>query len=291
MTVLLPGGYTDEAGGLHREVELAPLSGCEEELIAHSPRQGHAAALTMILSRCMRRLGSISPVPPPLGRRLLVADRQYLLLNLRAITFGDQVQATVRCPWTDCGRKIDIDFSLSDVPVKESQDKGPIYKMELSPEAAREDQDEHPDRAIVFRLPNGEDQEVITPLAAVPDADAEAALELLLKRCIQQGGSRSLSPLALEEIERRMDAVAPKVELAIEGQCRDCGRDFAVPFDLQEFFFHELQTSQALLHREVHYLAYHYHWSEREIMAMPRDKRRRYIEVLTDELEKVGYVG
>jgi hypothetical protein len=291
MTALLPGGYTDEAGGLHREVELAPLSGREEELIASSMRQGYAAVLTMILSRCMRRLGSISPVPPPLVRRLLVADRQYLLLKLRAMTFGDRVQATVGCPWTDCGRKIDIDFSLTDVPVKESEDRGPVYEMELSPEAAREDHDGPAHRVILFRLPNGEDQEVITPLAAAADADSEAALRFLLKRCIQQGGPGSLSLLALEEIERRMDAVAPKVELTIEGECRDCGRDFAVPFDLQEFFFHELHTSQALLPLEVHYLAYHYHWSEREIMAMPRDKRRRYIEVLSDELEKLSHVG
>jgi hypothetical protein len=254
-------------------------------------RHGHAAVLTMILSRCIRRLGSISPVPPPLVRRLLVADRQYVLLKLRTITFGDQVQATVRCPWADCGQKIDIDFSLTDVPVKESEDKGPIYEMELSPEAARPDHDGAVHRTILFRLPNGEDQEVITPLAAAGNAAAEAALRCLLQRCIQQGGSDSLSFLALEEIERRMNAVAPKLELTLEGECRECGHDFAVPFDLQEFFFHELQTSQALLPLEVHYLAYHYHWSEREIMAMPRDKRRRYIEVLSDELEKLSHVG
>jgi hypothetical protein len=289
MTVLLPGGYTDEAGGLHRDVELTPLSGRGEELIAHSMRHGRAAALTTTLSRCVRRLGSISPVTPSLVRQLLVADRQYLLLKLRDMTFGDQVQATVRCPWTECGRKIDIDFSLRDVPVKESTDKGPIYRMELSPEATGEDQDERADRAIAFRLPNGEDQELITPLAAAPDGDAEAALALLLTRCIQ-GASRNLSARALEEIETRMNEVAPKVQLTIEGQCRECGRDFAVPFDLQEFFFQELQTSQALLHREVHYLAYHYHWSEREIMAMPRGTRRRYIEVLADELEKLSHV-
>ena len=60
-----------------------------------------------------------------------------------------------------------------------------------------------------------------------------------------------------------------------------------MPFDPQEFFFGELRTSRDLLDREVHYLAYHYHWSEQEIMAMPRDKRRRYIVVLADELEKL----
>jgi hypothetical protein len=83
--------------------------------------------------------------------------------------------------------------------------------------------------------------------------------------------------------------VAPRVELTMEAQCPECGREFAVPFDPQEFFFGELRTSRDLLYREVHYLAYHYHWGEQEIMAMPRDKRRRYIAVLADELEKLNH--
>jgi hypothetical protein len=243
----------------------------------------------------VRRLGNISPVPAELARRLLVADRQYLLLQLRAITFGDQVRATASCAWADCGKKVDIDFSLQDIPVKESQAQGPLYTMQLSPKAACKDDEGAVYRTVTFRLPNGEDQEVVSPLMA---DDAVRAFAVLLGRCIQSIGPwaqpdeallRRLSPLAQQEIERQIEAVAPQVELTMEAQCPECGRDFTVPFDPQEFFFGELRTSRDLLHREVHYLAYHYHWSEQEIMAMPRDKRRRYIAVLADELEKLTY--
>jgi hypothetical protein len=89
MTCLLPGGYVDEGGALHREVELAPLSGREEEWLADRKHAGSVTLVTAILSRCMHRLGTISPVPIELVRRLLVADRQYLLLKLREVTFGD----------------------------------------------------------------------------------------------------------------------------------------------------------------------------------------------------------
>jgi hypothetical protein len=295
LTCLLPGGYVDEAGVLHREAELTPLSGREEELLADRKLSGGAALVTIILSRCVCRLGGISPVPAELVRRLLVADRQYLLLRLRAITFGDQVQATARCAWADCGKKVDIDFSLQDIPIKESQTRGPLYTMQLSPEAAFRDEAGEAHRAVTFRLPNGEDQEVVSPLMA---DDAARAFTVLLGRCIQSIGSwehpgeallRRLSPLAQREIERQIEAVAPRVELTMEAQCPECGREFAVPFDPQEFFFGELRTSRDLLYREVHYLAYHYHWSEQEIMAMPRDKRRRYIAVLADELEKLTH--
>jgi hypothetical protein len=295
ITCLLPGGYVDEGGVLHREVHLAPLSGREEELLADQRQAGSTTLVTAILRRCVRRLGSISPVPAALVRRLLVADRQYLLLKLRAISLGDHVQATICCPWADCHQKVDLDFSLQEVPVWESQEKGPTYTMELSPEAACRGEQGQVYRTVTFRLPNGEDQEVVSSLVA---EDAARAFAMLLARCIQRVGPwehpgdalvRRLSPLARQEIERQMEAVAPKVELAMEGQCHECGRDFAVPFDPQECFFGALRASRALLYREVHYLAYHYHWSEQEIMAMPRDKRRRYIEVLADELERLNH--
>jgi hypothetical protein len=295
ITCFLPGGYVDDDGVLHREVELAPLSGREEELLAEQRPAGNTTLVTVILSRCVRRLGTISPIPAALVRRLLVADRQYLLLKLREITLGAQVQATICCPWADCHKKIDIDFSLQDIPVWESQEKGPTYTMELSPEAAYRDEPGQVYRAVTFRLPNGEDQEAVARLVA---DDAARAFAILLARCIQRVGPweppgdaqiRRLSPLAQQEISRQMEAGSPKVELTMEGQCRECGRDFAVPFEPQEFFFNELRASHDLLYREVHYLAYHYHWSEQEILAMPRDKRRRYIEVLADELEKLNH--
>ena len=291
----LPGGYVDDGGALHREVELTPLSGREEELLAERTNRGGAGLVTAILSRCVCRLGAISPVKAAVARRLLVADRQYLLLKLRQVTFGDQVQATILCPWSGCGQRVDIDFSLQDVPIRESPQQAALYPFELSPEAAYQDARGEVYRTVSCRLPNGEDQEAVSPLAA--DDEARASLRLL-GRCIQSIGPwrqpgedlvSRLSPLARTEIERGMEALAPKIDSTLEVQCCECGRAFAVPFDLQALFFSELRTSRELLYREVHYLAYHYHWSEHEIMAMPRDKRRRYIEVLTDEIHRLNY--
>jgi len=45
------------------------------------------------------------------------------------------------------------------------------------------------------------------------------------------------------------------------------------------------------LYRDVHYLALHYHWSEDEIMSMTISKRKRYIEILEDELREGGKRG
>jgi len=41
-----------------------------------------------------------------------------------------------------------------------------------------------------------------------------------------------------------------------------------------------------MLLEEVHYLAFHYHWSEKDILSMTRSKRRRYLAILAEKLER-----
>jgi hypothetical protein len=291
---LLPGGYVDEHGAVHREAELAPLSGREEELLAGMAAVPAAALATQVLARCVRAVGGVRPVTPAVAGRLLVGDRQYLLLKLRELSFGDRVAGTLSCPWPQCGARVSIDFSTADVPVKRCESVAAAYRVELSPEAQVDDGAGGVHRALTFRLPNGDDQEALAPLLAQNPA---AALTALLERCVTGADGAGDGPAALvermgprarEEVERAMEANAPAVELEMDLSCPECGRAFTAPWDLQDFFFGELRTSRDLLYRQIHYLAYHYHWSEREIMELPRDKRLAYIEVLAEEMEALS---
>jgi len=294
---ILPGGYPEPKGGLYRQAVLRPLTGNEEELLAEVGAKESASLVTRVLGRCLVQLGDICPVTEETVRELLVADRQFLLLKLREITFGDRVQASVSCPRPDCGKKVDIDFSTTDIPVKESTEKGPLYRMELSTKAAfKNSEDEAAEhrgyKEVTFRLPNGGDQEAVSPLLRENEA---RALNMLLERCVQSIGPienpgpdqvAQLSPTARMEIEKHMAAVAPHVTLDMTADCPECRREFSLPFDLHDFFFGELRTGLDLLYRDVHYLAYHYHWPEHEILEMTREKRHRYIDILTAELQQ-----
>lgn len=40
------------------------------------------------------------------------------------------------------------------------------------------------------------------------------------------------------------------------------------------------------LYQEVHHLALHYHWSEAEILRLPRGKRQRYLGLLLRHVEQ-----
>lgn len=292
--VQLPGGYVDSKGRIHCEAELIPLSGKDEECLAESQVKESASLITIMLSRCVRRIGDIESVTSEMTGKLLVADRQFLMLKLREMTFGDQVQGTLFCPWPNCGKKVDISFSTKDIPIVASKDKGPTYTVNLLLGEGEECEETKGRLEIVFRLPNGEDQEVVAPYLFENEA---RALTLLLRRCVveifpTQGDMDecidTLSPKAKLEFQKTMEGVAPKVELDLDAQCPECGRSFSTPFDLQSFFFGEWRINRDLLYREIHSLAYHYHWSEKEIMDMPREKRRKYIDVLGEELERLN---
>lgn len=294
-TGILPGGYWDSAGVLHREFELAVLTGRDEELLVQARPAETASLVTAVLSRCVRRLGRISPVSEEITRQLLVADRQYLLLKLRQATFGGLVRGDVFCPWPECGTHVSVEFTINDVPIVEAVERAPFFDMTLSVEACGEEGEAW--RQISFRLPNGADQEVASPLLS--DNEAQALTQILIG-CLRRIGScappsaervAALSALARSEIEIEMERLAPRIELDMETNCPECGRPFVVPFDLHRFFFGALRADTDLLYRDVHYLAYHYHWSEREIMEMTREKRRQYVDSLAGEIERLNYAG
>jgi hypothetical protein len=292
---VLPVGYVDPQGLLHKQAELAPLTGREEELLAQEDRPA-AVLVTELLSRCVRRIGAISDITPQLVRELTVADRQYLLLMLRQLSFGDRVQAVLPCPWPNCGKGVDIDFSIDEVPVVGCGDFQPHYELEvdsfegaaalgLAPAASF---------PVRYRLPNGGDQEAVLD---DPRRNEVEKLSTLLSRCILAAGAierpapewvMQLPPDARLKIEQAMESRAPGLELSMDIECPECRRGFVAPFELQDFFFSELKMGGQLLFREVHYLAFHYHWSEHEIMSMPRDRRRRCISVLADEIEQLN---
>lgn len=287
--VSLPGGCVDALGRVHREVELQPLSGYDEEFHVGDDLADETRCVTALLSRRVRRIGTIRRISREIVRRLLVADRQVLMLKLREATFGEQIRMHVHCPRDECRKKLTIRFSTRDIPVIGVADLKPSYSLKLSPQATPRLDRESDDREIGFRLPNGGDQEAVAPLLAHDPAQADLTL---LERCIVNIGPvrdpdaqmvARLSILAREEIELKMQELAPKLELNMESACPECGQEYTLPFDPVRFLFAELRLGRARLYREVHALASRYHWGEREIMNMPRPKRQTYLGMLSSE--------
>lgn len=267
---ILPGGLVLEHDRLLREAELRPLSGREEEWLVRYPAAPVSVAVTRLLSACLVRIDEMK-MTPALVRRLLVGDRDYLVLQLRRLTLGDTFQATLPCP--SCAAKMDLEFSADDVPVEGERRSGVFSTVNISFSGRSP-------RTVRFRLPTGEDQEAVLGMP-LPEA-----VDTMLNRCLSNDGAPEFSEEEKAAVIGAMERLAPRVELELELTCPECGFEFAAPFDTTAFFLREMRLAGNQLLRETHALAFHYHWSEDEILSLRRDRRRAYLNLLRDELRR-----
>ncbi len=62
----------------------------------------------------------------------------------------------------------------------------------------------------------------------------------------------------------------------MQTECPECGAANNVDLDP----YRVLARSSDELLRQVHQIATHYHWGEAEILAMPRMRRQRYLDLI-----------
>jgi Zn finger protein HypA/HybF involved in hydrogenase expression len=286
-TVALPGGHRDSAGVLQLTADIGHLTGFAEEQLAEPfDARTRPTLVTRLLTDCVSRFGAHRATADMI-RGLLVADREYLVLKLRQLSFGSRVQTTLVCP--DCRQPLDMEFDVDAIPVEVRHPSADTVALELSDAATFIDNVGMTHRTVAFRLPTGVDEEAV---AAGAPGDVEEARTRLLERCLVRIGSiapvdrataRALNARARAEIEERMDAVAPQVGLEMDVTCPECSHAFVEVLDCAALLFEELRLERGQLYRDVHRLALHYHWSEPEIFALPRGKRHRYLELLRAE--------
>jgi hypothetical protein len=112
----------------------------------------------------------------------------------------------------------------------------------------------------------------------------------LLARCtgLDESEVTAFSEAERREIETEMEKCAPRVDVEVEATCPECGRLFSGQAAWPIYGLGDMMSQSAGLEREVHLLAWHYHWSEADVLSMPRTKRRRYIDLIEEELNRAG---
>lgn len=265
--VHVPGGLL--VGDVRRtDVELRTLTGADEQAL-----QGNAAAL---LSERVDRLLRRSVVTVG-GERadeasvaaLTVGDREALLWHLRRHAIGERIDAVVECG--SCHEKLDIDVEVGDLlqPVYDDWRSGHVEQL-----AGRE---------VRFRLPTGAD---LAASVADTTAEPELAADRLLRRCVTaiDGAPATDDELTAvrDDVDRRIAALDPQAETLLTMACPSCAGALSSVLDAAAFLFEELARHGRHLTREVHTLAWYYHWSEADILGLPVGRRRRYLELIDD---------
>jgi len=241
----LPVGYTDGEGNVHRQVVLRKMTGREEAILADRRYQRNGGKLvTELLHSCVTRLGSLSPNGRGPITAMTSADRNFLLLKLRSITFGSELEATYQCP--GCSEQLHFTEDLDELPVRQLPDGDERAEIAVELEDGWLDREGQVHTALRLRLPTGADEESVAPQLR---ENASLGKNALLARCIislgdvpayrlEGMGSRIMSDLTMADrrlIDRALNDAAPGVELVRALECPGCGKQFSTSLDMSNF--------------------------------------------------------
>jgi hypothetical protein len=273
----LPGGIST-GGSLKRSFSFKLVTGLLELALsecamraARQPALTHPEQVTDVLCETLEMLAD-EPVSRSRVKELCVGDRQFLMRHL-AIHIDDAlVWLAAKCG--ACGESFDVSLRYSELPVKHAGTKFPETVIKI-------DQGK-----FKVRVPNGLDQEYI---AAIDD-DVEATHVLLqrLTSSVGKGKNRcnsdsdnaielsSINKDQIALIEETVEQMAPEIATEVLATCPHCDIGNRVPVSPYAC----MEQTGGHLFSEVHTLASSYHWSEREILAMPRDRRHMYLGLI-----------
>jgi hypothetical protein len=111
--------------------------------------------------------------------------------------------------------------------------------------------------------------------------DQSRGLRRLIKHCvIEPSSSEELPEEIVEALSEAIAKADPQAEIIISLGCPNCGRKWGLLFDIAHFFWTEIAAQAHRLVQEIDILARVYGWTEREILSLPPQRRRTYLEIL-----------
>jgi hypothetical protein len=241
---LLPIGYQDGKGGIHRRAVLRKMRGHEEALF-YDGALSAGRLVTELIARCLVRLGDLPAVTPELSAQLFSADRNYLVVELRRITLGNELPASYTCP--SCGGETAVVERLGDLEVRRLPEgaKPEVITVEL--DDGYRDRDGALHKQIRLRLPRGIDEESVSRAAEQDPLRARDALTLrciesfgtLRKESLEAYGIKILRDLTMGDRRRLYQAVesaSPGIDFRRTIHCGRCGSDFGAVLEASGFF-------------------------------------------------------
>ncbi len=257
--------------GRARDAVLRPIDGRDELALCETPG-GAAGRANALLKRVLVRLGPIDSVSIEHVRALVLGDREQLLFRLNALSFGPSMDVAAMCPNAECGEPLDIDVDLDVLADAASQQDdtsaAPVARLD--------------GRAFAIRPLTGGDLECVAALAAEdPDAAAARLVETCVGEPARSGDGRLRAAVAegLVAFDRRAETI-------VHATCPNCGAQAPLLVDAGALVLDRMAGKRRLL-REVHIIARAYHWPEADILALPLERRRAYLDLVQDtELEE-----
>jgi hypothetical protein len=109
---VLPKGYIDERGNVHREGTMRMATALDEITPLRDPRvrSNEAYLVIVLLSQVVTRLGTLSRITPDVVEKFFAADIAYLQNLYREINEVEPQHMQVVCP--NCGHEHEVEIPL-----------------------------------------------------------------------------------------------------------------------------------------------------------------------------------
>jgi hypothetical protein len=198
-----------------------------------------------IIAGTLLRLGSVELPGPDVVGQMYSADRNYLLLQIRRVTLGDEMAASYTCP--ACGSEVQLVEHLGEIPVQRLEEGEDPEAIAVELEDGYTDRKGIEHRHVTLRLPRGDDEAFVSPSL---ERDSMKAADALTLRCIREFGTLPLAELQaygiriLRELsfgdrlrlQRALNDDAPGARLRRTIRCTACGTRFERLLDVTDFF-------------------------------------------------------
>jgi hypothetical protein len=262
--MVLRGGLVRPDGSVDRGYAWRAVDGTVETALAAAAHEhSRPEAVSQALVCALDLLGGERATRARVDS-LSVPDRRYLMAELAGalgLSFSRSIHVC-----SECREPFHVPLDLARLPVYPAG--GGNTSADVITTAGR----------VRVRVPTGADQIRI----AQADDDAAAA-RLLVALCVApaDGPSRNGTPAQfsaedLVAIDAALDELAPNLPWAAEAPCPECGHVNVIPIDVAGWLTRLADGPTA----DVHEIATAYGWSEREILALTRTQRLKYLALI-----------
>lgn len=218
------------------------------ELSERGARLGNAARALLLLES--QGMGADA------AQGLTLGERDRLLMRIREMVFGRQIAAQGRC--SACNDAFEVTLTANDVGL--GADSPP-------PEQSGACLVHAVGRDYAVRALTAGDMAMAERAGSV-----DAARALLMARVAPDAPEGEAARIA-----ETLEQLDPQAHVSVDVPCPACGQANELGLDVAAFLWREIEHRVPRLLGEVAELARIYHWSERDILAMPQSRRSFYL--------------
>jgi hypothetical protein len=219
---------------VHKEVTMREMTGNDEEAVAKPEIRGnYGKVITTLLANCITRIGGLQKTQMHISKwencikSLYLGDRDYCLLKLRELTYGNEMKIATKCP--SCRMSLNLEFFLEELEIRQFNGEDPARIPFELPKGYNLNGTIY--TKGFFKLPTGADQEYLDTMARKNPGLANTTL---ISKCFYELEDLKLGLNTFRDLSQRdrdymletlyENNFGPKFLMTVN--CDGCGEEF-----------------------------------------------------------------